>query len=395
MRRDYEAIVLGLGGIGCGALYWLARRLGDGVLGLEQFALGHDRGGSQDRSRIIRYSYHAPAYVRLAADAYRAWAEVEEEAGERLVERVGGLDLFPAGGAIPLSDYTGSLESEGVPFELLDAAALGRRWPQFRLAGDTVGLFQADGGLVRADRANAAHARLARARGAVVRERADVSAVRAAGAGFEVEAGGEVYRTPRLVVAAGAWTNRALAGLGWKLPLTVTQEQVAWFAPPDPEPFDPGRFPVWIWMDEPSFYGFPLLRAGAAREGAYGVKVAQDVGGREVTAETRSFEPDPENATRVVRFLEQRLPAARGALVATKTCLYTLTPDRDFVVDRLPEHPGCLVAVGAGHAFKFASALGRALSELALNGSTVSDVTRFSIERPILAEEDPPKSFTI
>ncbi len=395
MKRDFEAIVLGLGGLGCGALYWLARRLGGEVLGLEQFALGHDRGGSQDRSRIIRYSYHAPAYVRFAADAYRAWAAVEEEAGERLVERVGGLDLFPAGGAIPLADYAGSLEAEGVPFELLDAGELARRFPPFRLDADTVGLFQADGGFVRADRANAAHARLARARGAAVREGAEVAAARAVGGELEVEAGGETYRTPRLIVAAGAWTNRALAGLGRRLPLTVTQEQVAWFAPSDPAPFEAGRFPVWIWMDDPSFYGFPLLGLGDAAGGGRGVKVAQDVGGREVTAANRTFEPDPENARRVARFLEERLPGARGPVLATKTCLYTLTPDRDFVLDRLPEHPGCLVAVGAGHAFKFASAIGRALSELALDGATPSDLSPFSIARPILAEPDPPKRFLI
>ncbi len=395
MKRDFEAIVLGLGGIGCGALYWLARRLGGDVLGLEQFALGHDRGGSQDRSRIIRFSYHAPPYVRFAADAYRAWAAVEEEAGERLVERVGGLDLFPAGGAIPLADYTGSLEAEGVSFELLDAGELARRFPPFRLDSDTVGLFQADGGFVRADRANAAHARLARARGAAVRERAEVRGVRAGGGELEVEAGGETYRTARLVVAAGAWTNRALAGLGRRLPLTITQEQVAWFAPPDPAPFDPARFPVWIWMDEPSFYGFPLLGLADGPGGGHGVKVAQDVGGREVTAESRAFEPDADNAARVESFLERRLPGARGPVLAARTCLYTLTPDRDFVVDRLPEAPGCLVAVGAGHAFKFASAIGRALSELALDGATASDLAAFSIERPILAELDPPKRFTI
>ena len=99
MRRDYDAIVLGLGGIGAGALYWLARRLGSDVLGLEQHALGHHRGGSQDHSRIIRYSYHHPTYVRLAKRAYHAWEELEAEAGERLVYRCGGLDLFPENGA--------------------------------------------------------------------------------------------------------------------------------------------------------------------------------------------------------------------------------------------------------------------------------------------------------
>jgi sarcosine oxidase len=113
MKRDCEVIVLvivlGLAGIGSGALYWLSRRLGPEVLGLEQFELGHDRGGSQDHSRLIRYSYHSPHYVRLAAGAYEAWRVVEEESGEELVERCGGLDLFPEGGCEPIGAYTGIL----------------------------------------------------------------------------------------------------------------------------------------------------------------------------------------------------------------------------------------------------------------------------------------------
>ena len=117
-RTDFEAIVLGLGGIGSGALYWLARRLGDKVLGIEQFELGHEEGGSHDHSRIIRYSYHRQIYVELAKRAYEAWHEVERDSGETLVYEVGGLDLFPEGGLIPLSDYTKSLEAAGIAKEL-------------------------------------------------------------------------------------------------------------------------------------------------------------------------------------------------------------------------------------------------------------------------------------
>ena len=106
MKQDYEYIVLGLGGIGSGAAYWLSRRAGREVLGLEQFEIGHVRGGSQDHSRIIRLSYHTPAYVRLAQQAYQAWATLEEDAGEKLIVKTGGLDLWPPVSAIPTEDYT-------------------------------------------------------------------------------------------------------------------------------------------------------------------------------------------------------------------------------------------------------------------------------------------------
>jgi len=150
MRRDYDTIVLGLGGLGAGALYWLARRAESDVLGLEQFELGHARGSSHDHSRIIRLSYHQPYYVRLAQQAYAAWAALEADAAERLVVRTGGLDFAPRQSAIPLADYTTSLAACGVPFETLDAGEIMRRWPQFQLTDDMHGLYQAEGGLVAA-----------------------------------------------------------------------------------------------------------------------------------------------------------------------------------------------------------------------------------------------------
>lgn len=388
MRTEYEAIVLGLGGIGSGALYWLARRLGADVLGLEQHELGHDRGGSQDHSRIIRYSYHAPVYVELARRAYEAWAAVEEDAGEPLVVKTGGLDLFPPAAAITPDDYVRSLDACGVPFERLDAAEIRRRWPPFEIADDVLGLFQADGGLVAAARANAAHQRVARGHGASVRERAPVTSVRALDGGMEVTAGGTVYRCRTLVVTAGAWTNDVLGHLGRKLPLTVTLEQVTYFASPRLADFAPERFPIWIWMDDPCFYGFPVY-------GEPAVKVAQDVGGRETTAAARGFAPDAAAFERVRAFCERCLPSALGPVLSTKTCLYTLTPDRDFVIDAVPGCESCLVAVGAGHAFKFASAIGRILAELSLDGATGADLEPFRIDRPVLLEENPEKRFLV
>ena len=124
--------MLGLGGLGSAAAYWLSRRAGADVLGLEQFELGHVRGESQDHSRIIRLSYHTPAYVELAKHAYRAWAEVERDAGEQLVLKTGGLDFAPRESAIPLTNYSGSMDAAGVAYEHLDAAEIRRRWPQFR-----------------------------------------------------------------------------------------------------------------------------------------------------------------------------------------------------------------------------------------------------------------------
>ena len=241
---EYQAIVLGMGGIGSGALYWLARQLGKDVLGIEQFELGHQRGGSHDHTRIIRYSYHRPHYVELAKRAYDAWQEVERDAGETLVHEVGGLDLFPPGGLIPLADYTESLEAAGIGFELIDDLEIVRRWPQFRCVEGVTGLFQQNGGLVAAARATAAHQRLAREYGAEILSGHPVESVRAVGGEVEVVTASGRFRCQQLVVAAGAWSNHILGHLGMQLPLTVTQEQVSYFASPHLERFSPDRFPV-------------------------------------------------------------------------------------------------------------------------------------------------------
>jgi sarcosine oxidase len=386
--QEFDVIVLGLGGIGSGAAYWLAKR-GAKVLGIEQFELGHARGESHDHSRIIRLSYVTPAYVRLAKEAYAAWESVEKDAGERLVFRTGGLDIGPRDGAIPLAGYAQAMSECGVPFEELDAAAIRKRWPAFAIGDDVHALYQADGGIVAAERATAAHQRAARAFGAVLRDGTPVTALEGDGETVEVEAGGERYRARKLVIAAGPWSARALAPFGVRLPLEVTKEQAMYFRARDVASFEFGRFPVWIWMDDPSFYGFPVFGEPGA------VKATQDAGGLPVDADTRSFDEDPAITARVSAFLERYLPGAFGPTHLVKTCLYTLTPDRDFVIDAVPGHPNVCVAIGAGHAFKFASAIGRILGDLALDGETRSGIGDFRIGRSILTMEAPPKSYMV
>jgi sarcosine oxidase len=388
MKLDYEYIVLGLGGFGSAAAYWLARRVGAEVLGLEQFELGHVRGESQDHSRIIRLSYHEPHYVELAKHAYRAWAEVERDAGEQLVLKTGGLDLGPRESAISLANYSDSLDAAGVPYERLDAGEIMRRWPQWRLDDDIHGLFQADGGIAMAARGNAAHQRMARAHGATLLDRTPVDGIRPVRGEVEVLAGGRAYRCRRLVIAAGPWSNQALLPFGVRLPLRVTQEQVTYFTSPRPDDFGPERFPVWIWMDDPCYYGFPVF-------GEAGPKVGQDAGGEETGANTRTFERDEAAFERVVRFLERRLPSALGPVIYTRTCLYTLTPDRDFVLDTLPERRDVSVAIGGGHGYKFASVIGRILADLAVDGRSDHDLTPFRIDRAILQLMDPPRTYMV
>jgi sarcosine oxidase len=386
VKHDYEYIVLGLGGLGSGAAYWLSREAGAEVLGIEQFELGHVRGESQDHSRIIRLSYHTPEYVDLAKLAYDAWDTLERESGDQVVLKTGGLDFAPRDSKIPLDTYRNAMRTCHVTYEDLDADEIMKRWPQFTLTEDIVGLYQEQSGIAMAARANEAHRKMARANGATLLENTPVTNIVTRDGEVTIETTGGSFRCRKLVIAAGPWSNRALGYLGIELPLEVTREQVTYFAAPRPQDFAPDRFPVWIWMDDPCFYGFPTF-------GEAGPKAAQDAGGKPVTADTRDFEPEPENLRGVEAFLSRYIPGALGPIIHTKTCLYTLTPDRDFVIDTVPGHENVVVAIGAGHAFKFASQIGRLLSELALEGKSTIDLSSFALDRQILTMKDPPKNY--
>jgi sarcosine oxidase len=380
---SFDTIVVGLGGIGSAAAYRLAAAAGGPrVLGLEQFELGHDRGASQDVSRITRLSYHRRDYVELAIEAQAAWRDVEAAAGERIVTYTGGLDLAPPDAAESIDDYAGAMTAAGVGFEWLEGVDVMRRWPQWRLDDGTRAIFQADAGIADPERGNAAHQRLARQAGATLLERTRVATIDDHGGELRVTTeDGRSFTSGSVVVAADAWTNELLEPLGAQLPLTVTREQVTWFPPRDPEAFAPERFPVWIWLDVPSFYGFPTWRGP-------GPKVGEDVGGRATTARDRTFTTDPDCLRRVEAFLEARMPGAVGPAARTKTCLYTLTPDRDFVIDRVPDHPGVIVALGAAHAYKFAALFGTILAGLALDlhgGAPDPRLGAFAVGRPGLS----------
>lgn len=384
MKTDCEYIVVGCGGIGSGALYWLSREVGGEVLGLEQYQLGHDYGGSQDHSRIIRLSYHDPSYTTLSPHTFEAWRTVEEESGERLVIKTGGLDLEQADGKPEyVNQYAGAMAAAGIPHEELSGSEVMERFPQFSLDDGVRAVYQEDAGLVDAARANATHIALARGRGATVLEDAPVTGVRAVGDGVEVETKQGTFSGRRLVVAAGSWTNDVIRHLGRDIPLTVTEEQVTYFAAPEVEQFSPERFPVWIWHGGPdyTFYGLPAY-------GLPGPKAGQDVGGDIVTPETRAFEPNPRILARLRGFLEERIPGFVGPEILTKPCLYDMPPDREFVIGPLPDNPQVVVGCGAGHGYKFASFMGRMLADIAVHGETSYPIDAFGLDRQALTDPD-------
>ena len=369
----YDIAIVGLGGIGS-ATAWFAARAGKSVIGLEQFDLGgHNRGASHDHSRIIRHSYHTPHYVELTRLAYDAWGEAEAESGETCVHITGGIDLFPRGAAIESATYRDSMDACDIAFDELAPSDVMKRWPAWHVDADTEVLYQANTGIVSPAATVPLLQRLAAERGAILRGNTAVVAIEPLDDDVVIRLGdgGEVHAA-QVVVAADAWTAPLIAPLGTSLPLTVTREQVTYYGTNSPQDFAPGNFPVWIWMDDPSFYGFPTF-------GRPGVKISEDCGGQPVDPDTRGFDPDPAILGRTDAFAKEAFGGRLGSALSTVTCLYTLPPDRDFVVDAVPGYPNVHVALGAGHAYKFVAWFGKTLAALASGQDPGCDLTPFAL----------------
>ena len=349
MRRpDVEIVVVGAGVMGLAAARELARA-GRAVALVEQFRIGHDRGSSHGRSRIFRLSYPDPRWVRLAQEAVPLWDELEAEAGETLIERHGSLDL---GDWRPNRN---ALAETGIAFEILAGTEIKRRFPLAVAAGET-GLFQVDGGIVRADAALAALHASAAAAGAQLLEETCIEALDPDETGVTVSGFGVSIRAGVVVVTAGSWARALLEPHGIALDVTPTRETVSYFALEHDEPV-----PSLIDFAEggrPGQLGYALvapdvgLKAGIHHTGAIVDPDEPDAPGS----------PNGEIARWTAEWVTKRF---RGAtpLGALETCLYTNTPDESFVLER---HGRIVVGSAcSGHGFKFAPAVGVRLAALA------------------------------
>lgn len=360
MTITSDAIVVGGGVMGCAAARSLAAR-GLSVRLFEARAIGTAEGSSHGRSRIIRLAYGEAGYIPLCRAAYAAWDAV----GAGLMQRTGGLDLAE-GERASWGATAEAMTAAGVPYETLDGDELRRRYPQFRLAEGARALFQPDAAVLHADLCLAALARAAREHGADLREGEAVQAVVPGGDHVEVTTMAGRYAAARLVLAPGAGMAALAAQLGLGLALTVSQEQVGFFAAG--EAFGPGRFPLFILhLDGRRFAsGFPVLREG-------GVKLM---------IEHKQADDDNTRLDALRRHARRILPDL-GPLRLAENCTYTLTPDEDFILDRHPAWPHIVIASAcSGHGFKFAALFGDALAALCLGADP--GLAAFRLDRPAL-----------
>ena len=372
---SYDTIVIGLGAHGSATAYQLARR-GQRVLGLEAFTRAHDLGSSGGLTRIIRLAYFEhPAYVPMLRAAWELWPQIATNAGTELLLQTGGLYCGRAGSAV-LEGSLRSAREHGLPHELLDAGEARRRFPALHLDDDMQALHEPLAGLLYPEKSIDAHLGLAERHGATLRFGQRATAWRGDGDGVEVTTAEGSYRADRLVLAAGAWLPGLVPEL--ELPLAVERNPLFWFEPAaDAHLLTPDRLPVWIVEldDEHAFYGFPLL-------GDQGFKAARHHGGLPADPETLDREVHSSDEAPVRAFLERYLPAANGRRLDARVCMYTNTPDFDFVVDFHPaDERVVILSPCSGHGFKFSSVIGVIAADLATDGRTAYDIGFMSLSR--------------
>ncbi|HEY8291766.1 MAG TPA: N-methyl-L-tryptophan oxidase [Thermomicrobiales bacterium] len=375
MRADaqYEVIVLGLGGMGSATAYHLARR-GRRVLGLDAFARGHHNGSSHGRSRGIREAYgESPAYVPLVQRAYALWRELEAETGQHLLTITGGISIGPAAPGFGANQKE-SAAQYGLTVEELTADAIMARWPGFRVPDDYLGMYDPHTGFLLPEPCVAAHLDLATRHGATLHHGEPVRRWSPDGAGVRVETDTAAYTADALVITAGPWAGEILRDL--HLPLEPWRMYNIYFAPTRPELFGPDHFPVYgIRGPEGSYYGVPMLPGD-------GLKIGRHDRGDICTPETARRTVEPAEIALMRAVLDTYMPGATGDILSATTCLYTMTPDSHFVIDRHPEHARVVYAVGfSGHGFKFSAAIGEVMADLATDGTTRHPVGFLSAAR--------------
>ncbi|WP_158743115.1 N-methyl-L-tryptophan oxidase [Acidisphaera sp. L21] len=370
MSVTADVVVVGLGAVGSATLHRLAMR-GVRAIGIDRFHPPHDRGSTHGDSRITRLAIgEGAAYVPMVQRSHEIWRELESQTGETLFQQIGMLIIAEGDGA-PSHGQAGFLgstiaiaQSHDIPHELLDSAEIRHRYPQFQVRDAERGYFEPSAGVLSPERCVAVQLRLAQSLGATVRTGETVLSITPSGSGVAVETDQGRIEAARVILTAGAWLP-GLAGGHISRVTSVERQTLLWFETDEPELYHPARCPVFIWQHGPRLedylYGFPLL------PGTSGVKAATErYAGHTHPDEIDRVVSEEEVRTTYQLHIASKLRGVSDRLVKAATCLYTVTPDAHFIVDRLWENDAVIAASAcSGHGFKHSPAMGEHLATLA------------------------------
>ena len=382
----YDVAVVGLGAAGAATLCQLAQR-GVRALGIDRYSPPHIYGSTHGDTRITRLAIgEGEAYTPLVQRSHAIWRSLEDETGEELLTQCGGLIVEAAGGGAAghhrhefLASTIACANRYGIEHELLSAADVARRFPQFALDGDESAYYEPSAGFVRPERCVDAQLAVAAHLGAEIRRDERVLGVEPSGGGIRVRTDRGAYDADRVVLAVGPWVRDFVQAEQLHL-FNVYRQVLVWFElEPDAVDHTPGAMPVFIWglNDGNAFYGLPAI------DGSREVKVATEQLDTATGADDVSLDVDPGEARRLhASLIGRRLPGVSARVLRTARCLYTVTPDANFVIDDHPELPGVLlVSPCSGHGFKHSAGIGEAIAQRVTTGTSDADLSPFRLDR--------------
>ncbi len=373
MTKSFDILVIGLGAHGSSALYHLAGA-GRRVVGIDRFVPPHVRGSSHGQSRIIREAYHEnPVYVPFIREAYELWAALEREVGRPLLITTSGLLLGREDSTV-VRGARFSAETYRVDYEWLEAVDIRRRFPAFRPTDDMVGVLEKRAGILFPEECIKAHLTGAAARGAEIRVEEVVQKIEACGDGVKVATSKGRFLAGKVIVSAGAWVGELLPEL--RLPLYIERQVVCWFKDAGGGTvLRPDRMPVYIWEYEAGrmFYGFPDM--------GQGIKIGFHHGGRHIRPDELRQDAGSDEIQEIQEIAGKWL-AIDPVFNSASVCMYTNTPDEDFIIGEYPGSPQILVlSPCSGHGFKFSSVVGKIAGDWALGRPVGFDLKPFGLAR--------------
>jgi sarcosine oxidase len=388
MQNNVDTIILGLGAMGSAAIYQLAKR-GHRVLGIDQFSPPHHYGSSHGETRIIRQAIgEGEEYVPLALRSYELWREIEREAGQELLVITGGLILESQQSNSTMHGRRNFLAQTiqcatrfNIRHEILEPQDIRKRYPQFAVTNE-FGYFESETGYLRPELCIQAQLHLAKRHGAKLQTNEKVLSIHPDRFNrVMVKTDRAAYGADKLIIAAGSWVTQFL-DLSYAQYFRVYRQVMFWFKIQNDlqNQFLPGKFPIFIWVfeigGETVFYGFPSLDGKT-------IKIASEQYANVTTPERVDREiTDDEKNTMYKDYLLGRLPGITNACDQAASCLYTTTPDFNFVIDFYPGQPQVIIASPcSGHGFKHSAAVGEVLAELVLGGKSKIDISSFGIDR--------------
>lgn len=371
-RTRWDAIVVGCGVMGSAVSYNLARK-GLKVLNIERFGVNHQRGSSHGMTRIIRLAYYEdPRYVPLLKRAFDSWREVESKSGKKLLLMTGGL-MIGRPDAKLVKGVLKSAEVHGLPREVLSAADVGERFGAFALPSEFEAVYEQNAGVLFAEDCVRAFVGLGSEAGCEFRFSEEVRGWKSRTDSVEVETHLGRQTASKLIFCAGPWNGKLLGG---SVPLKCERQVPFWFPSGGQKRFTPTEMPIFI-MEEGSgatYYGIPDV--------GQGVKVARTHGGAVVDPDSINREVTADDLSPVRDFVSKRMNGLDSQPVYSATCMYTNSPDLNFVVGQHPSEPKVtIVSACSGHGFKFASVLGEIISDMTVGGKVDYDVAFMSPDR--------------